>query len=450
MKIKRFTGRKVNGYLNFDIGFFDELTFITGINGTGKTSALNSIAALLLPRFDYLAREYFEKISLEISHQNVEVSLSAMKSGTKTELSCSLFPDEKFPVVEFDPPDTIPPHRVQEYEDEHYRNIFAQNVEHPVLNFIDGLPTLMYLGLDRRSLSIGNNRFRSGHRPIPRMRKRKNIFSRSLEEGLSEALILSRERFRKDRRREDFLDEKFRENLVLALIDFPPISFSGKLEKPSKEELSKIEEARTNLQRLPYLLNVGEEIISTKVNPMFKFLDEQLLRINRKTASKDEVINALIDWSYNKTQVTKINQLSEIVSKYNDGVKTIKKHTSDYLSTVNSFMRDSGKTMTFNSIGELRFILESEDEGRHISTLSSGEIQLVVILTYLYFNPEVETANVFMIDEPELSLHVRWQEKFVDGISAASKETQFILATHSPSIILDKTNKCKELTIVEK
>ena len=450
MKIKRFTGRKVNGYLNFDIGFSDELTFITGINGTGKTSALNSIAALLLPRLDYLAGGYFEKISLEISHQNEEVSLSATKSGAKTELSCSLFPDEKFSVVEFDPPDSISPPRVQEYEDEHYRNIVAQNVEHPVLNFINGLPTLMYLGLDRRSLSIGNNRFRSGHRPIPRMRKRKNIFGRSLEEGLSEALIFAREHFRKDRRREEILDEKFRENLVLALIDFPPISFTGKLEKPSQEELRKIEDARTNLQRLPDLLNVDEEIISTKVNPMFKFLDEQLSRINRNTASEPEVINALIDWSYNKTQVTKINQLSEIVSTYNDDVKTIKKRTNDYLSTVNSFMCDSGKTMMFNGIGELRFILESEDEERHISTFSSGEIQLVVILTHLYFNPEVETANVFMIDEPELSLHVRWQEKFVDEIAAASKETQFILASHSPSIILDKIDNCVELAIVER
>ena len=450
MKIKRFTGRKVNGYLNFDIGFLDELTFITGINGTGKTSALNSIAALLLPRLDYLAGEYFENISLEISHENKKVSLSATKSGTKTELSCSLFPDEKFSVMEFDPPDSIPPHSVQEYEDEHYKKIFAKNVEHPVLKFIDGLPTLMYLGLDRRSLSIGNNHFRSGYRPIRRMRKRKNIFGRSLEEGLSEALIFAQERFQNDRRSEALLDRKFRENLVLALIDFPPVSFSGIIEKPSQEELSKIEEARTNLQRLPYLLNVDEKIISAKVDPMFEFLDEQLLKIDRNTDSEDEFYDALIDWSYNKTHVTKINQLSEIVSKYNNRMKTIKKRTNDYLSTVNSFMCDSGKTITFNSIGEPRFILESEDKERHISTLSSGEIQLVVILTHLYFNPAVETANVFMIDEPELSLHVRWQEKFVDGIVAASRETQFILATHSPSIILDKTNKCRELAIVEK
>ena len=71
---------------------------------------------------------------------------------------------------------------------------------------------------------------------------------------------------------------------------------------------------------------------------------------------------------------------------------------------------------------------------------------MVVILTHLYFNSEVERANVFIIDEPELSLHVEWQEKFVDAVIEASESTQFILATHSPSIILDKVDHCVELT----
>ncbi len=42
---------------------------------------------------------------------------------------------------------------------------------------------------------------------------------------------------------------------------------------------------------------------------------------------------------------------------------------------------------------------------------------------------------VFIIDEPELSLHLGWQEIFVKTILDASLNTQFILATHSPSIV---------------
>ena len=58
-------------------------------------------------------------------------------------------------------------------------------------------------------------------------------------------------------------------------------------------------------------------------------------------------------------------------------------------------MHDSGKKIAFNNNGDLRFILEDkeEDEG-HINSLSSGEIQLVVILTHLYFNPEVDRSEI--------------------------------------------------------
>jgi predicted ATPase len=63
------------------------------------------------------------------------------------------------------------------------------------------------------------------------------------------------------------------------------------------------------------------------------------------------------------------------------------------------------------------------------------EIQLIVIITHLVFCEQNDEPTVFVIDEPELSLHISWQEKFVKAITEASPSTQFILATHSPAII---------------
>ena len=40
----------------------------------------------------------------------------------------------------------------------------------------------------------------------------------------------------------------------------------------------------------------------------------------------------------------------------------------------------------------------------------------VVILTHLAFNRQAKRANVLIIDEPELSLHLRRQELFVDSV----------------------------------
>lgn len=447
MKIKRFIGRSVNSYLNFDISFFDQLTFVTGINGSGKTTALNSIAALLLPRLDYLAGQHFEELTIQLSdNQGNNHSLTAIKNETMTEITCTSFPEEKLIIEELDALDSVPQQRAQEYEDEYNREVFARNKDNPVLTFIVSLPTPMYLGLDRRSLSIGPDRLRYRQRPIGRSRARRNIFGRSLEAGLSDALVFAREQFQEDRRREVALDEKFRESLVLELIDFPLFSLSGNLEEPTQEEQKNIEEARAYLERLPELLNVDKEIILKRLNPVFQFLNEKFESIKSSPENSDDRTIALFEWSYNKTNLDKISKLSELISRYTREINEIKHRTNEYLRTINGFMRDSGKTILFNDIGELRFKFNDEGDDKSINSFASGEIQLVVILTHLYFNPEVAEANIFIIDEPELSLHVQWQEKFVDGIVGASRATQFILATHSPSIILNRTDHCVEIS----
>ena len=69
-----------------------------------------------------------------------------------------------------------------------------------------------------------------------------------------------------------------------------------------------------------------------------------------------------------------------------------------------------------------------------------------MILTHLAFNPAAQQANVFIIDEPELSLHVQWQEIFVESVISSNSEIQFVMATHSPSIILKRTKKCVDLS----
>ena len=145
MKIRRFVGRSVAGYLNFDISFFDHVTFVTGINGSGKTSALNSIAALLLPRLDYLASQEFAEIALELTDdQGASHTLSAKKTESSTEITCSSVRDEVLILTETADLDSVPPHRAQEYEEGYLADVLSRNRDNPVLNFIESLPTPMY------------------------------------------------------------------------------------------------------------------------------------------------------------------------------------------------------------------------------------------------------------------------------------------------------------------
>jgi ABC-type cobalamin/Fe3+-siderophores transport system ATPase subunit len=68
-----------------------------------------------------------------------------------------------------------------------------------------------------------------------------------------------------------------------------------------------------------------------------------------------------------------------------------------------------------------------------ISTLSSGEKQLFIILGEALLQ---ENRNVvFISDEPELSLHVKWQGTLFENIRSINPSCQVITATHSPDII---------------
>ena len=70
-----------------------------------------------------------------------------------------------------------------------------------------------------------------------------------------------------------------------------------------------------------------------------------------------------------------------------------------------------------------------------LSLLSSGEQNEVVMIYTLVFG--VEDDSMLLIDEPETSLHVLWQKKFMRTIEEVSavKNLFVIVATHSPQII---------------
>ena len=67
--------------------------------------------------------------------------------------------------------------------------------------------------------------------------------------------------------------------------------------------------------------------------------------------------------------------------------------------------------------------------------LSSGEQHEIVLLYALLFR--TDPGSVVLIDEPEISLHVKWQRSFLDDLDSISKlvDLRFVIATHSPQII---------------
>lgn len=67
--------------------------------------------------------------------------------------------------------------------------------------------------------------------------------------------------------------------------------------------------------------------------------------------------------------------------------------------------------------------------------LSSGEKQMLVILLTVLVQDNKSCA-LFM-DEPEISLHIEWQQKLIGMIRSLNPNVQIILTTHSPAVIMN-------------
>lgn len=89
MQVRRFRASQIHGYLDFDVRFHDDLTFLTGINGSGKTSVIQSIIALISPSFLVLTNLEFGSIEVEVRHDGKTIKISAEKKEGLTVLSSS-------------------------------------------------------------------------------------------------------------------------------------------------------------------------------------------------------------------------------------------------------------------------------------------------------------------------------------------------------------------------
>lgn len=74
------------------------------------------------------------------------------------------------------------------------------------------------------------------------------------------------------------------------------------------------------------------------------------------------------------------------------------------------------------------------------SYYSSGQRRMISMIEAV-MNSESGTA--FLVDEPELSLHIDWQRRFIDQIGVFGR--RLVIATHSPDIIYNHTEKVVEV-----
>ena len=92
---------------------------------------------------------------------------------------------------------------------------------------------------------------------------------------------------------------------------------------------------------------------------------------------------------------------------------------------------------------EIKIFVNSEHDYHDINNLSSGEKQFLTLLACIFIDNT--DRNLVLIDEPELSLNIRWQAELINLLMENAPKTQILLATHSPAIVDEHVECLKEL-----
>lgn len=103
---------------------------------------------------------------------------------------------------------------------------------------------------------------------------------------------------------------------------------------------------------------------------------------------------------------------------------------SEFIEIVNELFLT--KSLSFTDRNQPVFAI-SNDRRLALTDLSSGEKQVYIILSEALVQ-EGKRA-IYLADEPELSLHVEWQQSLVKNIFRLNAQCQVIFATHSPDIL---------------
>ena len=181
---------------------------------------------------------------------------------------------------------------------------------------------------------------------------------------------------------------------------------------------------KEKLEVLPKIIYVPTEINFQKMDTASTTLVQKYRFINIVDTNLIKDIPSFI--------ATKI--ITAIFQNKNEKVGDVQKKVFDEINEIFEILEINVKVEDISQDGRnIPIFKNSAGEKFDINELSSGEKQLFLrTLTIKMLNPE---NSIILIDEPELSLHPKWQQQIVDVYKKIGKNNQIIIATHSPHIL---------------
>tara|TARA_R110000868_G_C10967082_1_gene769239 strand:- start:8566 stop:9840 length:1275 start_codon:yes stop_codon:yes gene_type:complete len=395
--------------------FHDDVNFIIGINGSGKTTAVNMVVAALTADFSELDRLEFSKITIKLKSKgsrkkpSVTISKKPNKEGP--------FPSIQYEIKESasDKPITL---SLDDYEEQmmlrrYPRHILEREIFRrqglSVNSTLNKLVNVSWLSVNRSSSNIEEDE-----------RGESTVDSKLKE--LSNRLVRYFSTLGKQGS-EEF--ENFQKEVFLSML----FRKSGKPFFSTAKDID-IEEEKSALEGIFNQFKVKQKDFKSKLDGHFDALSKAKEKLSSDNANLNTTdISVLIG-------TERIDYIVDEWTKSIEKRRVIFEPRDTFLKIINSMMQR--KEFSINSQNEIQIITQS-GKTLPIRRLSSGEKQLLIVLGEALL--QENKAWVYIADEPELSLHVRWQESLVENLRAINPNSQIIFATHSPDVVSVFDNK---------
>ena len=181
---------------------------------------------------------------------------------------------------------------------------------------------------------------------------------------------------------------------------------------------------------------------------VIRSFDRPLLHSDLLEKLSDSRVKTELDWQIYRLQkrfldyqVNIGNRIIELLTSGapDDQMKAaeVSAPKKQFQDMIDELFADTNKKIDRQS-NEIQFVQTNANGTTEMITpyqLSSGEKQmLAILLTVLVENRE---PYALLMDEPEISLHIDWQQRLIDLIRQLNPNAQIILSTHSPALIMD-------------
>ncbi|MFC2045565.1 AAA family ATPase [Chloroflexota bacterium] len=396
--------------LNLSIDFHPNVNFLIGSNGSGKTTVINLISAVLNADFNTLDRLPFHSAELRLSQPqtNRKPIIEVIKTPSKQPPFFGINYRIRDKTTEKPMDYSLDSYEEQLSFREYSPRSFRQISHRPNIGILEHISRLV------------NFSWLSIHRSELRRRSREEAgYESTVDNKLNELSSDLIKYFSLLSRRGANLTANFQEKVFLSLI---PAHDSEQIVS-SVRQLN-LEDEEKALIDIFHSFGFKDEAFADNMRRQFELLSVAREDLEAgKTTLKLEPFGAMI-------QATRIHSLVQEWNQLLQAQQELYNTREIFLNTINTMLLH--KNITISDNNELAVIMDNGPT-LTINQLSSGEKQLLIILGEALL--QEKRLWIYIADEPELSLHVSWQEQLVDNLLCVNPNAQIIFATHSPDIV---------------